>query len=90
MSAPAIRLLPDGQARIFEAEPAEGDLSRLYVFDVLGLSISVYRRPDGTKVHVDESEDGPTYARPLLVEAFNSGSVAYGDDETAGQMPARG
>ena len=80
-TAPAIRLLPDGQVRIFEAEPDEDDPSRTYVIDLFGLSISIYQPAiGGTRIQVDQTDEGPAYARPLRFEAFNEGTEIYGEE----------
>jgi hypothetical protein len=80
-TAPAFRLLPDGQIRIYEAEPDEDDPSRTYVIDLFGLSISIYLPAiGGTRIQVDQSDEGPAYTRPLMFEAFNEGTEICGHE----------
>lgn len=75
---------PDGEARGYEA--AEGDRSRMYVLDVLGISVLVHQRPDGRMyVHVETtgttSEPAAGSAgKAVAVEVNNGGENLYGED----------
>lgn len=64
--------LPDGKLHTYEA--TGDDVSRMYVLDVLGVSLLIYLRDDGTPyVHVDREDD----PGPLLVEVNNGGEEEY-------------
>lgn len=77
MSAPQVHQMRDALIRIFDADPNEGDRSDMYVLDVFGVSINIYRRADGTKVHVD-SGDMEERDRPLIYEINNGGDQVTG------------
>ncbi|MGI5292703.1 hypothetical protein ACQEVF_56660 [Nonomuraea polychroma] len=75
----------DCNVRIFERDPSEGDLSRMYVMEALGVCVNIYVRNDdgSTYVHV-ENVAIPDTRMPLLVEANNSGEHVY-DNRTGAQ-----
>ena len=85
--SPTEHALPDGIVKVFEADPDEGDRTRMYVLDVLGVSVMVYQRKDGRRfVHVDSLI--PESALPegseglaLALEVNNGGDSYYGEDE---------
>jgi hypothetical protein len=74
-----VPLLDAGELRVFEPDPAEGDLGRMWVLDVLGVSLLVRQRPDGVYVHVDDGDatTPPEGADALLVEVRNAGESEH-------------
>lgn len=84
---PKEQALPDGTLRIFEPDPEEGDRTRMYVLDVLGVSLMVYQKKNGrlfVYVDPDAGSDAPKGSRglALAVEVGNSGENLYGEDCT--------
>jgi hypothetical protein len=74
--------IPGGEVRIYPAQPGTDDRSDMYVLDVLGHTLLIRQRPDGTFVHVDTDGYAPNAAlpvAPLIVEVNNGGENVYGD-----------
>jgi hypothetical protein len=76
-AAVAAMPLADGELRIFEPDPAEGDLGRMYVLDVHGVALLVRERPDGLYVHLDGDATSQAVTSALLVEVNNRGTKRY-------------
>ncbi|WP_433444633.1 hypothetical protein [Nonomuraea sp. CA-141351] len=74
----SIAIDDDCEVRVFDPDPDQGDVSRMYVMEAHGVSMLVYVRNDGsgTYVHV-ENEGIPPEHGPLLVEVNNSGENTY-------------
>jgi hypothetical protein len=79
----------DCEVRVFDPDPEQGDVSRMYVMEAHGVSMLVYVRSDGsgTFVHV-ENEGIPPEHGPLLVEVNNGGENAYGELSGENSPPA--
>jgi hypothetical protein len=69
--------LADGELRVYEPDPAQGDLSRRYVLDVLGVAMLVHHRPDGLYAHLDGDAVSRQVSPVLLVEVNNAGEQAH-------------
>jgi hypothetical protein len=69
----ALPLLDDGELRVFAPDPAEGDLGRMWVLDVLGVLVLIRQRADGLYVHVDADATSQPVSTVLLVEVNNGG-----------------
>ena len=84
MDQPSVTPLPNGEVRVFE--PAEGDRGRMYVLDVLGVSVTVYQKADGRQF-VDVSNDAESAPPPgseglaLAATVMHGDEVHYGEDE---------
>lgn len=64
----------DAEIRVFPQNRDTDDASDMYVMDVLGVSVLVRQRTDGTTyIHVDNEESGSA----LTVEVNNSGENEY-------------
>ncbi|SRR6266540_1702081 len=64
--------LPDGELRVWQPNAAQNDLGRMYVLDVLGVSVLVRQRDDGLYVHIDGDADSRQVS-PVLLVAVNNG-----------------
>jgi hypothetical protein len=71
--------LPEGELRVFEPDASQGDQGRMYVLDVLGVSLLIRQRADGTYVHVDgdATSEGIEGVTTLLVEVNNGGEAEH-------------
>jgi hypothetical protein len=72
--------LPGGLVRVFEPVPASGDLGRMYVMDVFGMTLMIREREDGMYVAIDhdgESDPSPLTYGPLGVEVNSGGEAAH-------------
>lgn len=74
---PTVIHVLNAELRVWEPNPAEGDLGRMYVLEALGATLLVRERQDGTYVHV---EDEGVIRAPLLVEVNNGGEQVHGED----------
>jgi hypothetical protein len=74
---PTTLALPEGQLRVYEPDPAAGDLGRMYVLDVLGISLLIRQRADGVYVHADSDATSAAVSSTLLVEVNNSGESEH-------------
>lgn len=74
---PHVIALPDGQLRIFEPDEDEGDLGRMYVLDVLGMSVLVHERSDGIYIHIDADPVSDPVPNSRLIYEVNNGGEHY-------------
>ncbi|MEW9530643.1 hypothetical protein [Microbispora sp. NPDC049125] len=79
MSLPDINMIGEAEIRVFAPDPNEGDRSEMYVIEVYGVTVNIYRRKDGG-TYVGVEDTGILYKhRPLIAEVANTGENTYGD-----------
>lgn len=82
MSARTTHPLPDGEVIVWEPDVDEGDLGRMYVLDVLGISVLVRERDGDVYVHVETTDalsDRPG-DKPVAYEINNDGDHLLGGE----------